>query len=183
MLSNTIIRKIEEKFGKENIQSGDCAALAGSIGIGETTIKRMLGLVGDQSPERNRVPRLSTYDMLSQWLGYPNYKALLTELNEGDYSSEFIDIPTLETTDLDKGTQVQLRYEPSRILVMTYMGNDQFLINESKNSKLLKGDIITMSHFVLGMPMIVKNVMRGEKNMGGYIGAKDGGLTSLEVIV
>ena len=182
MLSKTIIRKIEKKFGKENIHSGDCAALAGSIGIGETTVKRMLGLVGADSPERNRVPRRSTYDLLAQWLGYPDYKALLTELNEGEYSSKFIDIPTLESNDIDKGTQIKLRYEPSRIIVMTYTGNDQFLINESKNSKLLKGDIITISHLVLGMPMIVKSVVRGDKMLGGYIGAKDGGLTSLEVI-
>ncbi len=65
---------------------------------------------------------------------------------------------------------------------MTYLGEGQFVINESKNSKLLKGDRIKLTHLVLGQEMIVTEVIRNDRNLGGYRAAKDGGLTSLEII-
>lgn len=182
MLSKTIIEMIETKYGKKNLQSGDCASLAGSIGVGETTVKRMLGLVGADSPERNRTPRVSTYDLLAKWLGYDDYRALLIELNEGDVASEFTSMHSIETAALAEGTQIQLRYEPARVMVMTYLGNDEFMINESQNSKLLKGDRIWLTHLVLGQEVIIREVRRGERNLGGYRAAKDGGLTYLEII-
>ncbi len=183
MLSQTIIEKIEAKFGKKNIQSGDCASLAGQIGIGETTVKRMLGLVGENSPERRRVPHNSTMDLLSQWLGYESYKALMSELNESDVASEFTSMESVDAKSLDVGSQIQIRYEPSRLIIMTFLGNEEFVINESKNSKLRKGDRIKLTHLMLGQEMIVKEVIRGDKNLGGYRAAKDGGLTSLDIII
>lgn len=183
MLPQSIISKILAKYGKDEVYSADCASLAGEIGIGETTVKRMLGLVGENSPERNRTPHVSTMDILAKWLGYDNYKALLREIGEQDYSSEFTSIESIDVMSLDQGTQIQIKYEPSRIIIMTYLGNRVFLINESKNSKLQKGDRIRLSHLVLGQELLVSEIIRDDKNIGGYRGAKDGGLTCLEIIV
>lgn len=183
MLPQSIINKILAKYGKEKVYSADCAALSESIGLGETTIKRMLGLVGESSPERHRTPHVSTMDILAKWLGYENYKTLLQELGEGDYTSEFTPMQTIEAVKLTVGTQIQLRYEPARVIVMTYLGDNAFLVNESKNSKLVKGDRIELTHLTLGQELLVREVIRGDRNLGGYRGAKDGGLTSLEIIV
>lgn len=182
MLPQSIINMILAKYGKDEIYSADCASLAGSIGLGETTLKRMLGLVGENSPERNRTPHVSTMDILARWLGYANYRALVREIGEQDYSSEFTMMESIDVADLDGGTQIQVKYDPARVIVMTYLGGGEFVINESKNSKLLKGDRIRLTHLVLGQEMIVREVIRGERNLGGYRGAKDGGLTSLEII-
>lgn len=183
MLPQTILDKIMEKYGKQTIYSADCAPLAAMMGVSETTVKRMFGLVGKDSPEKNRVPHNSTMDIVSKWLGYTSYKELLCEIGEGDSSSEFTSLHKIETKDLTAGTQIQIRYEPARVLVMTYLGDEKFLINESKNSKLLKGDMIRLTSLVLEHEMIVSEVIRGGRSLGGYRGAKDGGLTSLEVIV
>ncbi len=69
MLSQTILDKILAKYGKETIYSADCAPLAGEIGVSETTVKRMFGLVGKFSRERNRTPHNSTMDIVAKWLG------------------------------------------------------------------------------------------------------------------
>lgn len=182
MLPQSIIQKILAKYGKDEVYSADCASLAGEIGIGETTVKRMLGLVGETSPERNRTPHVSTMDILAKWLGYDNYKALLREIGEQDYSSEFTSIESIEVAKLDDGTQVQLRYEPWRTIVMTYLGDGEFMVNESKNSKLIKGDRIRLTHLALQQELLVGEVIRDGRSLGGYRGAKDGGLTSLEII-
>ena len=183
MLPQSIISKILAKYGKDEVYSADCASLAGSIGIGETTVKRMLGLVGENSPERKRVPHVSTMDILAKWLGYDNYKALLREIGEEDYSSEFTSLESIEVADLDEGTQIQIKYEPSRVIVMTYLGKGEFVINESKNSKLIKGDRIRLTHLVLGHELLISRITRDNSIIGGYRAAIDGGLTSLEIIV
>lgn len=182
MLPQSIIQKILAKYGKEKVYSADCAPLAGKIGISETTVKRMLGLVGESSPERNRTPHVSTMDILAKWLGYENYRELLREIGENDYSSEFAFMESIDVKDLEVGTQIQLKWEPSRIIVITYCGDEDFIVNESKNSKLLKGDKIKLTHLVLGQELLVKGVCRGERMLGPYRGAKDGGLTSIEII-
>lgn len=182
MLPPSIIQKILAKYGKEKVYSADCASLADKIGIGETTVKRMLGLVGETSPERNRTPHVSTMDILAKWLGYENYKELLREIGENDYSSDFTFMESIDVKDLAIGTQIQLKWEPSRTIVITYCGDDTFIINEAKNSKLQKGDKIKLTHLVLGQELLVKGVWRGERLLGPYRGAKDGGLTSIEII-
>ncbi len=183
MLHQVILDRILAKYGKEVIYSADCASLAGHIGVSETTVKRMFGLVGKDSPERNRTPHNSTMDIVAKWLGYDSYKDLLREIGEGDFSSEFTSLHKIETKDLAVGTQIQVRYEPARIIVMSYLGDGEFLINETKNSKLQKGDQIRLSSLVLEHEMIVSEVVRNGHSLGGYRAAKDGGLTALEIIV
>ena len=90
---------------------------------------------------------------------------------------------SIEVADLDEGTQIQLKCEPSRIIVMTYLGTGEFVINESKNSKLMKGDRIRLTHLVLGHELLISRIIRDNKPIGDHRAAKDGGLTSLEIIV
>lgn len=182
MISQKIQDLILEKFGKDTLYSGDCAPLAAEIGIGETTVKRMFGLVKQQS-ELNRTPYNSTMDIVAKWLGYENYKELLREIGEGDSSSEFTSMKQIDVSDLKVGSQVQLSYIPSRFILMTYLGEGEFLINESKNSKLQKGDKLRLTHLVLGQELIATEVVREGSSLGGYRAAKDGGLQSLEIIV
>lgn len=183
MLSKAIQDKIREKYGKAVIYSADCAPLGQEMGVSETTVKRMFGLVGANSAERARTPHNSTMDIVARWLGYENYRELLREIGEGNFSSEFTSMESIEATALAEGTQIQLRYEPSRVIVMTYLGNNEFTVNESKNSKLAKGDRVKLTHLVLGHEMIVSEVVRDGRSLGGYRAAKDGGLTLLEIIV
>lgn len=182
MLPESIIQKILAKYGKEKVYSADCASLADKIGLSETTLKRMLGLVGENSPERNRTPHVSTMDILAKWLGYENYRALLREIGENNYSSEFTFMDYIDVKNLETGTQIQLKWEPSRIIVITYCGDENFIVNESKNSKLLKGDKIKLAHLVFGQELLIQEVFRGDRLLGPYRGAKEGGLTSIEII-
>ena len=121
-------------------------------------------------------------DIIARWLGYENYRTLLREIGELDFSSEFTSLDSIDVIDLDEYTQIEVKYEPSRVILMTYLGGGIFLVNESKNSKLLKGDRLRLSHIVLGQEMMVREVIRDGKNLGGYRAGKDGGLTSLEII-
>ena len=121
-------------------------------------------------------------DIVSKWLGYDNYGSLLKEIGEMDCSSEFAHAKSVDLSNLAEGTLIRIKYEPSRIIDMSYLGDGEFLINDSRNSKLLKGDRIKLTHLILGHELIVKEVIRSEMSLGGYIGAKDGGLVELEIM-
>ncbi len=182
MLPQYILDKILAKYGKDRIFSADCAPLANKIGLGETTIKRMFGLVGADSKERFRTPHKSTMEILAKWLGYESYTALLSEFGEGNYPSEFTSLDSIDVDKLDVGTQIRLRYHPSRRIDMTYAGDYEFLITDSQNSKLIKGDRVKITHLILNQELISGDVVRNGVSLGAYRAAKDGGLISLEVI-
>lgn len=188
MLHPSIINKIKAKYGRDVIYSADCEFIADAINKGHSgqivsisTIKRLLGFAG--TPETAPTPRANTLDIIAKWLEYDSYKSLLASIGVSDEASEFTSMQTIDVKDLDEGCQIQVRYHPSRVIVMTYMGDGQFLVNESVNSKLKQGDRISLTHLVLGQEMLVSEVVRDGKSLGSYRAAKDGGLTSIEVIV
>ena len=184
MLNQEIIRKIEDKFGKKLQYSNDCEALSEAI-IEETgqriavaTLKRMTGFASQQC-----IPRLYTMDIIARYLGYPNFKLLAKELNEDTEISDFAWVEELESKTLKEGTQLQITYDPGRVLVLTYLGNDTFIVNESYKSKLQQGDKVTISHFTKGFELLVSDVVRNGESHGPYQAAKTGGLTSIEVFL
>lgn len=188
MLHPSIINKIKDKYGHEVIYSADCALIASEINKGRSgpivsvsTIKRLLGFAG--TPETAPTPRANTLDIIAKWLDYDSYKSLLDSIGLSDEASEFTSMQTIDVNDLVEGCQIQVRYVPSRVIVMTYMGDYQFMVNESVNSKLRQGDRIRLTHLVLGQEMLVSEVIRDGHSLGSYRAAKDGGLTSIEVIV
>lgn len=189
MLPESIIELVRIKYGKETLYSRDCFGIAQEINaayrapqISETTVKRLLGFVGATSPDRHRKQRTSTLDVVAKWLGFETYDDILKEIGESDTSSEFISFEEIIVADLAEGTKIQVRYSPSRRILMTYIGDNRFAIIESENSKLKKGDIIRVTNLVLGMEFIAGDVIRDGKSLGSYRAAKDGGLTHLEII-
>lgn len=184
MINQEIIKKIEEKFGKKLQYSNDCEALSEAI-IEETgqriavaTLKRMTGFTSQKC-----IPRLYTMDIIARYLGYPNFKVLAKELNEDTEISDFAWVEELESKTLKEGTQLQITYDPGRVLVLTYLGNDTFIVNESYKSKLQQGDKVTISHFTKGFELLVSDVVRNGESLGPYQAAKAGGLTSIEVFL
>lgn len=182
MISKELIKKIEEKIGMEVRYPQDCDVIAQAIEdetgktLGSTTIKRMFGFVNE-----NRIPRLSTMDILAQFLGYSNFELMAKDINEDTDISDFTWMETVEPEKLAEGTQLQITYEPNRLLILTYLGNNKFIVNESKRSKLQKGDTIEIHQMVVGHELVVKHVWRNGQDFGSYTGAKQGGLTSIEI--
>lgn len=183
MLNEKLREMIETRHGRKLNYSQECEALSESIfqATGErlsmATLKRLFGFVGLQV-----TPRRSTMDIIAQYVGYPNYQILAKEIGDDTDISDFTPVDEVVSAETDEGTQVQISYEPGRVLVLTYIGNGYYIVNESQKSKLLKGDKIKVSHLRLGGELVVQEVIRDGKNLGSYTGAKQGGLTSIEII-
>lgn len=186
-LSKVLREKIEERFGEKITYPRQCMVLAQSIEdalgnnlkISETSLKRMFGMVGDANKV---VQRKSTMDILAMYLGYDNFDQLCKDLGNDEDISAFCDIDMLKSSETENGTQIQITYKPNRLLVLTYIGNNQYVVNEAQNSKLIKGDLLTITSMAIGFEFLVADVVREGVSLGAYHGAKEGGLTSITVI-
>lgn len=182
MLDKDIIAKIEERHGRKLVYSNDCEALSEHIfdvtgeRLSIATLKRMFGFVGLKVE-----PRKSTMDIIAQYVGYPSYELLMSDMGHDTEISEFSYVDEIVSDDLNEGSQIQITYEPGRLLVMTYLGEGYFIINESYHSKLQKGDKVRITHFTKGFELLVSAVIRDGKDLGPYQGAKVGGLSSIEI--
>ena len=114
-----------------------------------STIKRLWGYVPS-----NGVPRLSTLNTLSQFLGYANWNAYLVALEQrGGNESAMFQGEGISSSALQPNDRIEVCWQPNRKCVFCYLGNNQFVVEESKNAKLHIGDRFSAATFMVGNPM------------------------------
>lgn len=183
MLPDTIKQKIIERFNSPIAYPQQCEALAMAIQeatgqtLGVTTLKRMLGFVKGAA-----APRRASLDIIAQYLGYRDYDILAKDLGDDADISDFEAIESIDSADLEAGERVQITYQPNRRLVLSYLGENKYRVDESQGSKLLGGDIVMIAGFYVGFELLVSDVERGGCHLGAYQAAKQGGLTSVEIL-
>lgn len=181
---NEILRRVREKVGLDMTRSADFDVLSQAIkdntneNLGINTLKRLFGFKTDKV-----VPRLSTMDIIAQYLGSDNYESLIKELGEDADISIFTPIDCLEVQDLERGTQVRVSYDPNRVFFLTYIGDFTFIVNEVEGSRNIhKGDLLTITQLAVGHRFVVSHVNRDGEDLGAYESAKFKGLKSVEII-
>ncbi len=181
---NEILGRLREKVGLRMTRSADFDVLAQAIkdstneNLGVNTLKRLFGFKTEKV-----VPRLSTMDIIAQYLGYEDYDSMLKALGEDADISLFTPIDCLEVQDLERGSQVRITYEPGRVIFITYLGDNEFIVNDVEGSlNLRKGDLLSISQLAVGHRFIVSHVIRDGYDMGAYESAKYKGLKSVEIV-
>jgi hypothetical protein len=171
-----ITELLREKSGHEIRLSRDCELLALDVEsvtgehIGVNTMKRLLGFIADE-----RTPRTSTLDVVARYLGYANWDELRL-IDENSSNSAFDDRDEYLTCYLEKGQQVIISYPPNRTLTIENLGDNHFRVVESENSKLLKGDVLTLTHIVRHYPLLVAEVVRDGHSLGAFTAGKAQGI-------
>ena len=175
-LSPYIIELLREKSGNEIRLSRDCELLALDVEsvtgehIGVNTMKRLLGFIADE-----REPRTSTLDIIARYLGYDEWEALrLIDANSSNSSFDVRD--EYLACYLEIGQRVLISYPPNRTLTIENQGENHFIVLESENSKLQKGDQLTLTHLVRGYPLLVADVMREGRSLGAFTAGKAQGI-------
>lgn len=83
-----ILRRIRAMVGLDMSRSADYDVLSQAIrdrtkeNLGVNTLKRLFGFKTDKV-----VPRLSTMDIIAQYLGYEDYETLIKKLGENAYKT------------------------------------------------------------------------------------------------
>lgn len=181
---NEILKRLRDKVGLQMTRSADFDVLSQAIrdktneNLGINTLKRLFGFKTDKV-----VPRLSTMDIIAQYLGSEDYESLIKELGEDADISLFTPIDCIEVQDLEKGSQIRIAYDPNRVFLLTYVGDFNFIVNEVEGSRnIRKGDVLTITQLAVGHRFVVAHVIRNGADLGTYESAKFKGLKSVEIV-
>lgn len=140
-----------------------------------STIKRLWGYV-----ESNGAPRLSTLNTLAQFLGFADWNAYLVSLEQrGGIESAIFTGEGIQTADLQAGDKVAVAWQPNRQCTFRYLGDNQFVVENSKNAKLQQGTTFSAVRFMIGQPMYLDNIILADGTRTSYVAGKLNGLTSV----
>ena len=140
-----------------------------------STIKRLWGYV-----ESNGEPRLSTLNTLAKFLDLADWNAYLVSLEQrGGIESAIFTGEGIQTADLQAGDKVAVAWQPNRQCTFRYIGDNQFIVEESKNAKLQRGTTFSAARFMVGQPMYLDNILLADGTHTSYVAGKRHGLTSV----
>lgn len=177
-----IIGMLRKQAGCDLRLPSDCERLSLDIEsqtgyhVGSTTLKRLLGFTHDE-----RTPHATTLDIIAKYLGFNHWEALIG--NEDVISSKF-DRPKkmVCSADLFIGNEVDIAYEPNRGVTFKYLGDDWFEVVWRENNKLMVGDRLRITIFVVGRAFFASEVIRDGKNLGTYSAAISTGIRTIFVV-
>lgn len=140
-----------------------------------STIKRLWGYV-----ESNGEPRLSTLNTLAKFLDFADWNAYLVALEQrGGTESAMFTGEGIQTADLQAGDKVAVAWQPNRQCTFRYIGDNQFVVEDSKNAKLQQGTTFSAARFMIGQPMYLDNILLADGTRTSYVAGKRNGLTSV----
>ena len=96
---------------------------------------------------------------------------------KSESQSAIMQQPEVSTSDLKKGTQIEIQWQPNRRCVLEYLGENSFVVIESEHSKLQKGNTFECLSFYLHHPLYIDNLVQGDNAPVSFVVGKRDGLT------
>ena len=174
-------KEIEQRIGHSLQSPNDFQTLVRQIWASNhsmlsiSTIKRLWGYVDSTAN-----PRISTLNTLSQFLGYADWNAYLSSLEQRtENESDLFKGDGIRTSELSINDLVEISWLPNRVCVFRYLGDNHFVVEKSKNAKLQMENTFDAIAFIIGKPMYLSNLKRQDGTPTSYIAGKKNGLTSV----
>lgn len=121
-----LLQVVEKTYGRKLYTTTDFESLSiiieNKIGelISSSTLKRLYGYVSMKP-----VPRKSTLDVLSRFIGYRSFEDFRSELKTNPkFSSNFFSTKTVCAASLQRGDKVKIGWMPDRVVTLSYLGDD-----------------------------------------------------------
>ena len=179
-----LCRDIEQHVGQKLQSPADFQLLIHQIWekqhaiLSLSTIKRLWGYVAS-----NGTPRLSTLNTLAQYLDFADWNAYLVALEQqGGIESAMFMGEGIQTSELKKGDLIAVTWQPNRQCTFRYLGDNQFVVEDSTNAKLQQGITFSAARFMIGQPMYLDNILLADGTRTSYVAGKRNGLTSVTKI-
>lgn len=118
---------------------------------------------------------LHSLDLLSRMVGYNSWDSFLKDKSDIPTSQFFVN-QKLKSDSLEAGEKLKLTWQPDRVVLIEYQGNNKFKVLESQNSKLLEGDLFHCEQFMECEPLIMTHLIRKGMTPCDYICGKQGGI-------
>lgn len=179
-----LLELVEKQYGRKLSTTTDFESLSVIIEkatgdlLSSSTLKRLYGYVS-----LNTVPRKTTLDILSRFIGNRDYETFRISLsNDPQFSSRFFSAKTVTTSELKAGDRLRIGWPVNRIVTLNYLGNDLFEVETSVNASLVKGDRFRQVSFMKGYPLYLSRILRNGDYTPAYVAGMNSGLNLLEVV-
>lgn len=136
-----------------------------------STLKRIWNYV----PARSSI-RFSTLSVLARFLGFYDFSDFC---HSTEIESDFLTDMEVRSCDLKINDLIRISWSPNRMCQLRYLGENRFVVVESKNSKLLPGDTFSTLCFRLKHPLYATELHRSGYNMHSYVAAVKHGLSEI----
>lgn len=142
--------------------------------LSATTLRRLWGYQEQGAHSAS----ITTLDVLSRLVGYPNWKAFCSDEDNGRDVSDMLSAgKSVKAEQLEVGTQVTVCWNPGRMVILEYLGSEVFRVSENTNSKLQVGDTMHCKQLTEGMPLYCEELLRPGCEIMNYVAGKEGGIT------
>ena len=178
-MTQRLKKEIETALGRELRTPKDfeylreCIYSRLQIMISRTTLMRIWGYLDEKV-----IPRESTLSILAQFLGYRNWEEYQqnSPSSEEEGSSPVLSRRLNVANDLALGDCLRLTWQPERVCDIRYLGEQRFIVTDSKKTRLKKGDTFECSLIVEGEPLYLDNLRQGTRPPIAYICGKKSGV-------
>jgi len=141
--------------------------------VSRTTLMRIWGYV-----DEGVTPRKGTLDILAQFLGYQDWDGYCQNslLPKEQQSSPVMSRRLSVAKELVEGERLRLTWNPERICDIEYLGNLQFGVTASVNTRLKVGDTFECSLIIEGEPLYLDNLRQDGHPPIAYVCGKKSGV-------
>lgn len=141
--------------------------------VSPSTLKRLWGYVESGGSK----PRMSTLNILAQFVGYTDWDSFVLESSAGGVAeSDFVLNDHVYVNSLNTGCLVELKWHPDRVVTVRFEGHDMFTVVVSENSKLSVGDTFHIGQIIEGEPLYLQCLVHEGGQPVNYVCGKVGGV-------
>ena len=142
--------------------------------VSRTTLMRLWGYIDEKV-----TPRKGTLDILAQFLSYQDWDDYCQNslLPKEQQSSPIMSRKLSVAKELVQGERLRLTWQPDRICDIEYLGDLQFRVTASENTRLKAGDTFECSLIIEGEPLYLDHLKQDVQQSISYVCGKNSGVT------
>jgi hypothetical protein len=141
--------------------------------VSRTTLMRLWGYV-----DEDVTPRKGTLDILAQFIGYQDWDGYCQNslLPKEQQSSPVMSRRLSVAKELVEGERLRLTWQPDRVCDIEYLGDLQFRVIASENTRLKPGDTFECSLIIEGEPLYLDHLKQDAQQTISYVCGKKSGV-------
>ena len=147
--------------------------------MSESTLERLWGY----STRHYDTVSVRTLNVLARFVGYHGWDDFCTNSVKAVSESELFLDNAICSADLNVGDKLRIGWPPDRICIIRYLGDNNFIAEETANSTMQPGDTFSCIQVQKGRPLHLDNFRKvGSTEKLRYVVGINTGLTLLEII-
>ena len=148
--------------------------------MSESTLERLWGY----STRHYDTVSVRTLNVLARFAGYQNWEEFCTTSEKIESESELFADQAICSSELNIGDRLRIGWPPDRVCIIRYLGDNNFIAEETFNSTMQPGDTFSCIQIQKGRPLHLDTFRKaGAPEKFRYVVGINTGLTLVEVII